>query len=112
MYNSFGSCCIPENNESMQWTNIIPLVKLLIVYMKSTCLYALCFLILSVVAISNYSCNKSGDDKGSTDPGNEKPGQIPGMGNAGGVPQGEPFKLPAAISLTGDIVGNEDGLSG
>jgi hypothetical protein len=80
--------------------------------MKSTCLYVLFFLILSVVAVCNYSCNKSGDDKDSTAPGDEKPGQIPGMGNAGGVPQGEPFKLPAGISLKGDIVGNEDGVSG
>jgi len=78
--------------------------------MKRKCLYVLYFMILSMIAVGNSSCNKP--DKDTTVPGNEKPGQIPGMGNAGGVPQGEAFKLPAGISLKGDIVGNEDGVSG
>ncbi|MCS3796154.1 hypothetical protein [Niastella sp. OAS944] len=79
--------------------------------MKRKCLYVLCFMIVSLMAVANYSCNK-GNDKDTTAPGNEKPSQIPGMGNAAGTPQGEAFKLPAGISLKGDIVGNEDGVSG
>ena len=80
--------------------------------MKMKCLHVLCLITLVVIAVGNYSCNKSDDDKESAEPGNEKPGKIPGMGNAGGEPLGEPFKLPAGISLKGDIVGNEDGESG
>lgn len=65
--------------------HLIPLVKLLIIYMKRNCLYVLCLMIFSVIAVGNHSCNKS--DKDTTAPGNEKPGQITGMGNAGGVPR-------------------------
>lgn len=79
--------------------------------MKRKCLYVLYFMVVSLMAVANYSCNKS-NDKDTTAPGNEKPGQIPGMGNAAGTPQGDVFKLPAGISLKGDIVGNEDGVSG
>jgi hypothetical protein len=59
--------------------------------------------IISVVGL--YACKKSGSGE-STGNGQEKPGQIPGMGAAPGAPQGEQFALPAGVILKGEIVGS------
>jgi hypothetical protein len=82
--------------------------------MKNVFLYALYFILLAFISAGQFACKKSGDgdDPGSTGGGQEKPGKIPGMGEMPGTPQGEPFKLPAGITLQGEIVGNENYLSG
>jgi hypothetical protein len=82
--------------------------------MKNVFRYALYFLMLMLVSASQFACKKSkgSDDPGSTGAGKEQPGHIPGMGDTPGTPQGEPFKLPAGITLKGEIVGNDDFMSG
>lgn len=41
----------------------------------------------------------------------EKAGQIPGLGNMSGNPEGTQFLLPSGVRLKGDVVGQEDGPS-
>lgn len=72
--------------------------------MRSIKAFILFVLIASTILMQS-GCNKN-DDAASI---NEKPGHIPGMGNAGGKPEGEQFKLPAGVSLVGEITGQEDG---
>ena len=40
---------------------------------------------------------------------NDKPGHIPGVGEASGLPEGTQFALPKGIKLIGAIVGEENG---
>ncbi len=52
------------------------------------------------------NCKKESEPISSA---NEKPGHIPGMGEAAGSPIGTQFTLPKGIKLIGDIVGKESG---
>ncbi|AWO02111.1 hypothetical protein DLD77_10600 [Chitinophaga alhagiae] len=49
------------------------------------------------------ACKKNKKDATPT----EKPGQIKGMGDQAGTPEGTPFELPANISLAGKIRGSQ-----
>lgn len=62
---------------------------------------ALIVLVLGMATV--VSCKKGNNDAAAG--GEEKPGQIPGIGKAGGKPQGTPFTLPAGVELVGDIEG-------
>jgi hypothetical protein len=61
----------------------------------------------TLVAMLFFACKK---DKDNNQGGDEKPGHIPGMGDDTRAPEGALFKLPAGVSLVGEIKGR-DGVS-
>ncbi len=66
-------------------------------------------LFLSCVIIP--ACSKSDKTSYTGSIDGEKPGKIPGMGETPGTLQGTQFKLPAGVSIKGEIRGNDDGRS-
>lgn len=60
------------------------------------------FVLLTIVACMTFACKKS--DKGDNQP-TEQAGRIQGMGDSTGLPQGEPFVLPAGVTTVGTIYG-------
>jgi hypothetical protein len=66
------------------------------------------FHLIALAILMQSGCSKN---DAAADTHNEKPGHIPGMGSQAGVPEGTPFKLPAGVSLVGEITGQDDGPS-
>ncbi|ULQ55252.1 hypothetical protein KJS94_11425 [Flavihumibacter rivuli] len=63
--------------------------------------------LLLLTVFSYSSCQK--EDQDSSTSTEEKPGQIPGMGNDPRPPEGPLFTLPPGVSLIGNITGQDDG---
>lgn|SRR5690606_2510727 len=62
-------------------------------------LFLMLFLALGLILSS---CSKDGEAQPEE---TETPSQIPGLGNAGGIPEGEPFSLPSGVHIAEEIRG-------
>lgn len=68
--------------------------------------------LLIVLLLSTwYGCKKEDKEGPDTGVNTETPGQIPGLGEMPGEPEGTQFNLPAGVRLVGEIEGQEDGPS-
>lgn len=65
------------------------------------------FVLSLLISICFIAASKKDDTKFE----GEKPGQIPGLGNMPGNPEGAQYQLASGVRLKGDIVGQEDGPS-
>jgi len=59
--------------------------------------------ILSLLSVALFSCSK--DDDASPEELKDEVGNVPGLGETGGTPQGTTFSLPDGITVVGDITG-------
>ena len=60
--------------------------------------------IVSLLSITLFSCSK--DDDADPEELKKEVGNLPGLGETGGTPQGTTFSLPDGITVTGDVTGD------
>ncbi len=72
--------------------------------LKKINLHRLMYLfIVSLLSVALFSCSK--DDDASPEELKEEVGNLPGLGETAGTPQGTTFSLPDGITVVGDITG-------